>query len=222
MKRLILFLFFASSAYSQSHEILRPTVDSSSSITTLGCSGSNNTSSSMANSHDTAGLSTSSSIQATGSISVTHYEVRIFSSWAAPTSAYTSLSLNVNTAGVETNNTGTDGVMQVSYSTNGGSSWIGIRTGGGFGGNWSQITDSKTLSTAQDFTKLQVAICVQGSAGGDTNGTTDKVTAWDIWTDGTFTGGAVGSGSSQGVPAIQPIMVSEFVDIRRKYASHNS
>lgn len=217
MRLIAIFLICASAAFGQSHEVLRPAVDASSVTTAIGCSGSNQSSSAMANSHDASGLSTSSSISATGTITVTRYKVRIFSSWAAPTSAYTALSLKVNTSGTETNNTGTDGVMAVAYSLNSGSTWTNIRLGGGSGNNWTQTTDTVTLSAAQDFTKLQVAVCVQGSAGGDTNGTTDTIVAWDIWTDGTFTGGAVGNGSSQGVPAIQPILISEFADLRRKY-----
>src|SRR5882757_8217159 len=102
MKRLTLFLFCASAAYAQGHEILRPTMDVNSSSTAIGCSGSNGGSSAMPNGRDAAGLSTSSSNTAQGSITSTIYRVRIFNTWAAPTNAYTALSLKVNSSGVET------------------------------------------------------------------------------------------------------------------------
>ena len=214
--RLLIGLLFASCAFGQAHEILRPTVDSNSTNTAIGCSGTNQTSLSMPNSWDAAGLATNSSNSASGSQSVTNYKVRLFTTWAAPTQSYTALSLKVNSAGTETNNTGSSGTINVMYSLNAGSTWSVIRAGGGNGsGNWTQTTDSIVLSTSQDFTKLQVAVCVQGTAGGDTQGTRDQITVWDIWTDGTYAGAAAGSGSSQGVPAIQPILISEFVDRRR-------
>lgn len=215
MRRLALFLFFASPAFGQAHEILRPTADLNSTITALGCSGTSQSTTAMTNSYDSAGLATSSGQITRGTRTSTTYRVRIFKTWVAPTQSYTALSLKVNSSSVETFVSGSTGYTNVSYSLNSGSSWITVHEGI----NWSQTTDSITLSTAQDFTKVQVAICVQSNAGGDSLGDLETMTVWDIWTDGTYAGGASGSGSSQGIPAIQPILISfePTADLRRKY-----
>lgn len=211
MRRLLLFLFLASSAFAQSHEILRPTLDVSSTTTAIGCAGANNSSLSMSSSRDAAGLSTSSSNFAQGTTSKAIYKVRIFNFWAVPTQVYTSLSLKINSSGVETVVSGDGGIIQVEYSLNGGSSWTFLKSG-----TWPQVTDTINLSAGQDLTKLQVAVCVMSNAGIDSSGDQERITVWDIWTDGTYGSAPSGNGSSQGIPAIQPIFISEFVEDKEK------
>lgn len=217
MRRLALFLFLAPCAWPQSHEILRPTVDSGPGSSIIGnCSGVNLSSTTMPNSYDASGLSTFSNQTAQGSASQNRYKTRLFTNWAATTKTYTALTLNVNFSSIVG---GSGGLDELRYSTDG-TNYSHLTQGDQAG---TRSTFSLALSTAQDLTKLKVWLCAEGFVDDGIQGPgTDQMSVWDIWTDGTFTGGAVGNGSSQGVPAIQPIMVSEFVDIRRKYASHNS
>lgn len=217
MRRLFLFLLLAGSTFAQNHETLRPTMDISSTTTAIGCAGANASSLSMPSSRDAAGLSTSSSNFAQGTVSKAIYKVRIFNVWAVPTQVYTSLSLKINSSGVETVVSGDGGVIQIEYSLNGGSTWTFLKSG-----TWPQVTDTINLSAGQDLTKLQVAVCVMSNAGIDSAGDEERITAWDIWTDGTYGSGGGGStaGSSQGIQAIQPIFISA-VDKRRKHASYD-
>lgn len=223
MRLLLILAFCALPASAQMTELLRPTVTTSSSISgTFGCHGLNQNAASMPLAYDAAGLSTSSIQTASGTIPSTFFKVAIISGWPATANTYSALTLNINSAALETNNTGNPGAIAQSYSTNGGSTWTNLPPGSFLpdGISWVQQTRTVTLSPGQDLTALRVAVCVQGSAGGDTTGTTDKITVWDIWTNGQYVPGGTGAnggGPSNGNSAAQVIFIKAVEHKRRNY-----
>lgn len=179
-----------------STEILRPTSQIDGGVLGNGCFGSNSAAPSYPNAIDAAGLSTSSGGTITGTATLTKYYTRVFKVWATPTHGYSLLTLNINSGSNgwsfdSSPGTGT-GVAVVNYSIDSGVTWNVVRSDSGAG--WAQITDTITLSTSQDFTKLQVSICVEGDQGINPNFGTDDMTVWDIWTSGSFN-----AGKNQGV-----------------------
>lgn len=220
MSRILLFFILASPLFGQSQELLRPTVTTSSSVSgTFGCHGLNQTATAMPFAYDAAGLATSSVQTASGTIPSTFFKVAILSGWAPTANTYSSLTLNINSAALETNNTGSSGAIAQSYSTNNGSTWTNLNPGSLLpdGISWVQQTKTVTLSPGQDLTALRVAVCVQGSAGGDTTGTTDKITVWDVWTSGLYTPSAPASNATTtGNSASQVIIISAVDHKRRK------
>lgn len=200
------FIFFCTVTLAFGQEIRRPSADSSS--TSAGCPGVNKANSSMPLSYDSNGLSTSSTLAVSGGpcrlfqgdscrISGYNYSsARRFTNWQSPTTSYTSLVLNVNSAGSANGGGGNDTAC-VSYSINAGSTFTTIRCST----SWVQMTDTVTLSASQDLTKLIVLTCA-GSTGATnfTDPTNSSAVIWDIWTSGATSGGlnpGNGSGSGQ-------------------------
>jgi hypothetical protein len=187
IKRLPLLLFLlAISAFAQ--EIRRPSADSDNSAPD--CSGNALASASGASAYDASGLSTSVTYSATGTSGrpgTSRKTGRLFNTWAAPSGAYSALTLNVNSSCTDDAvNAGGDCV--ISYSTNGGATWTALIFDGS-GGGWGQVTTTVALSVGQDLTQLQVRACVDGGAG-DLNVPiipgSGSVTLFDIWTSGTL------------------------------------
>ena len=194
-------------AWGQSHEILRPTTSSgaaSDAQLNLNCSGNALTGSTMTNAFDAAGLSTSSNVSVTGSLTQTKIKGTTFKTWATPANTpYTALTINVNTA--SDTFSGAGGFADISYSLNAGSTWTSLKQDG-FSG-WTQVTSTATIAVGQDFTKIWVNLCIQGNQDPTTPGIVD-FTGWDIWTDGTYTPAVGGSGTGSGNSASQPIIIS--------------
>lgn len=192
--RKLLWLFLFSAAFAQ--EVKRPTTDADGGNNTkLGCLGVNQGSSAVPLGYDAAGQSTSSSLSATGSITKTNFKTRVFGGWQPQDNAYSALTLNINSLGTEVTS-GSTGKICADYSIDGGVTWLSLFCGaGGYG----QSTKSVALAADQVFSSVRVAVCVQGSAGGDTQGSTDTIKVFDIWTSGTFTPiDQSGAGSSSG------------------------
>lgn len=196
------------SALLSSQEIKRPTSDATSSQL-YGCTGSNQTSTSMPKAYDLSGLSTSSSLNATGTSTATIFKDRLFTTWQNTLNSYSSLSLNVNASGTETN-VDTLGEMCIKYSSDAGSTWNTMFCTSG-GNSFSQTTYTASLSTSQDLSKLRVAVCAQGtraSLGGGVP-TSDTITVYDIWTSGVVTGvQPAGPGSTSANPHRSTVIVN--------------
>jgi len=204
-RRVLLIVLIASVAFGQ--EIKRPTADADGGNNlTLGCHGQNTGSASMPLGYDAAGLATFSSTTVQGTQSRTYFSTRAFSSWQPPSNVYTSLSLNVNWSGTEVT-TGLIGQMCVNYSTDGGATYTSM--GCSNGGNQPQSTRTVSLSTSQNLATVKVAICVQGTQGGDSPGSKDTLNMYDIWTSGTVSGiPGAGNGSTAGQPHRDIVIVN--------------
>ena len=187
----------------QAQELLRPTAEMNI-MSGLGCVGFNQASGNMPLAYDAAGLTTSSSQSASGTTSVSHFKARAFITWAPTSNTYSALTLNVNTASA--GSTGSDGLAEIDYSINSGTSWTAIRSSGG---GWSQTTDVVTLSAAQDLTKLRVAICVEGDRDPTVPGS-DSIQVFDIWTLGTTAAPTPGIGSGAGLPGRSIIIIADL------------
>lgn len=194
MKRLV-WLLLVSCCFAQ--DVKRPNTDVDSGATIKCGIGTSSGSSTMTLAYDAAGQSTSSIIAIQGSISQSHYRSRAFYNWTAPSGSYSALTLNINAQNVETNSTGSVGGGELKYSLNNGSTWTTIVSGAG-GGGWPRLTRTINLSASQDLSQIRVSACVYSTAGGDTNGPTETMTIFDIWTSGTVSGQAPGNGSSAG------------------------
>jgi hypothetical protein len=188
VKQFALLLLLAGLAWGQ--EVKRPTmdVDGGGVATSLGClTGSVLASAAMPLGYDAAGLTTASGQETDGPSSGTsHISSRIFQTWESPGVAYTSLTLNVNSAsnGYLYFSTPQTGSACVGYSLNGGASWTNIRCDS-TGAGWTQRTDTITLSASQDLSMLRVGVCTRGSPGvpkASLDPGADDVTVWDIWT----------------------------------------
>ena len=175
-------------------ELLRPSADATSSATSYGCSGTNVAFTSFPNAHDAAGLSTSSS----GSVSgggcrkftngecvvpgANQFSARLFNTWPSSGNTWASLTLNINS--LSSGGFLSQDSACLAYSLNSGMTWTSIRCAQG---GWIQVTNTVSIPVAQDLTKLQVGICVQGTGfpiGGGSSGS-DSIQVWDIWTLGT-------------------------------------
>lgn len=203
MKRFLIVLLLV--AVSHAQELKRPTVDTGTgSTTSLGCSGSASAAATMPNAYDAAGLSTNSTITVVAPYKSQRARVRNFNTWQTPGGTYSALTLNVNAASsgwlIASLGTGGTGTACLAYTVNSGATWNSIRCDTD-GSGWAQQTFSFTLSSTQDFTKLQIGACVSGTAvdsSGDVGG--DQISVYDIWTLGTTAGASVGTGSSSGQP----------------------
>lgn len=192
MRLLALILCTASLAFGD--ELLRPTTDANSISSSYGCTGSNVSSTSFTNGHDSAGLATSSNENLIGGgcqkflngqcVVSGHnlFFARLFSAWPSSGTQWASLTLNVNWA--TGGGTLAQDISCIAYSTNAGSSWTSLACSGI---TRAQGTSTATLSPTQDLTKVRVGICVlaQGAETGDGVQGQDDITIWDIWTLGT-------------------------------------
>lgn len=211
MRTFIAILALVSLSFGQ--EIRRPTTDADA----FGLCGGSHVASGggniVPNAYDSAGISTYSQMNQSASIgcnpttctAISQYRERIIGTWQTPSSAYTSLTLNVvsSSLGWQITGTGQTGAACVYYRTSPSGSWTQIRCDSGPG--WPQTMDSITLSATQDLSKLQVGVCVQGNT---VDGTTappppapgsDFLTLYDIWTSGGTTPAAAGNGSGSGM-----------------------
>lgn len=153
-------------ASAQTVETRRPTAQAAD-TTFSWCSsgGTNIVFSGMPNFFDSAGLSTSSNIDVNPSQGTWWMQGR-FTNWQAPTAAYSSLSLKVNTScQVFASGPVGRGQCTVEYSTNGGSSWTTIYD---FSSTFSDLrpqgTDSVILPANQDLSQLVVRACISANA----------------------------------------------------------
>lgn len=193
--RWLLILALAGSCFGQ--ELLRPTTDLDGlNNLSLGCTGQNVASPTMPLGHDSAGISTKSTMTIQGTQNITKFNTRVFSAWQPTGNVYSALTINVNWSGTETT-TGSTGAMCVKYSIDGGANWSGLGCTGG--SNQTQTTSTATLTPTQNLSTLKVAICAKGAAGGDTIGSKETLNIFDVWTVGTISGGqAGGTGSAAG------------------------
>lgn len=209
--RYLLVLLLCSLCYGQ--DLKRPTADVSQATTGIGCTGSNTGSSAMTNAYDAAGLTTSSTISIAGSTSSSRYGTRIFSTWQRADGSYSALTLNINSSSGG-NSGDMPGEACVAYSLNNGSTWTSVRCDSSSG--WDRRTDTITLSASQDLSQLKVGVCAsgqRGSAGNPSKGIdpifpgSDSVTVWDIWTVGTTSAAAAGTGNTSGLAARRAVLV---------------
>lgn len=185
-------------------EILRPTVNADATKPAeSACFGTKQTSSAMANSHDAAGLATSSTQTVSALKGTLRYKARMFTTWATSGNTYSALTLSVNSAfSIDVPG---NGVADVLYSTNGGGTWTSLQSDTA----WSQQTNTVSLSASQDLSMLRVLVCATAEAEPDV-GVTAQLTAWDVWTSGTVSGGGGGgTGSGSGVKRRPPVIVSK-------------
>lgn len=194
-------------------EIRRPTAEADFAGTTFSCAiGTRQTSAAMPNFYDASGTSTSSSDSQLGGHNADKYRTRKFTTWAAASGSYSALTLKVNTADVIGGVNG--GEVDIYYSTNAGSTWtnVYIDTVGA-----AQQTYTAALNPAQDLSQLQVAYCLYGASDlgviGDFG--TAQITGYDIWTEGTLSGGSgggagAGNSTGKGRRGVTPPLVSRF------------
>lgn len=204
MRWLLLFAL-ASTCFAQ--ELLRPTVDiDGSNNLTLGCNGVNLGSVAMPLGHDAAGISTGDAIAVQGTQTQTRFVTRVFSTWPGTGNVYSALTVNVNWSATETTS-GSTGRYVVNYSLDGGATYN--RLAGGGGSNQAQVTNTVSISATQNLTLLKVAVCAQGTAGGDTLGSHDTIFVYDVWTVGTISSGqGGGTGSTAGQANRDTIVVN--------------
>lgn len=200
MKTLLAVIMLCMMASAQ--DLKRPTVEAEAGTTAIGCVGTNTSSTAMANAHDSAGLTTSSTQSTGGTTTQSLYRARKFTTWQSASGTYTALTLNVNakSGGYLAFGGDVSGNACLAYSINSGGSWTSIKCDTD-GSGWSQQTFNISLSATQDLSKLQVAVCTSGKAGnrfGLAPGG-DDVTIYDIWTLGTTSAAANGSGNGTGL-----------------------
>jgi hypothetical protein len=177
MRKLILFLLLSIVASAQT--IVRPTTEASN--TALLCAGSWATSAAMPYFYDASGTSTNStqSVTALPSNTTGTARGRSFSGFASTpyTGTYT---LNVNLA---FSNTGASGMGEyyLEYSIDGGATWTVLATSTI---NVSQQTFSKSFTSSQSTSQLQIGVCVDAEGDGS-NGGAVTLTGYDIWLSGT-------------------------------------
>lgn len=206
MKRLLILCILVSLAGAQT--IVRPKEDTDSG--NAGCTGTRSTSSSMVYGHDAGGLTTSSTLEISGSTTTSYYRARKFFQFQREhaISGFTALVLKISSASTGAGKLGPGGgASRISYSLDGGSTFSSLRSDSGSG--WTQTTDNVTMSLSQDLTKVQVVVCVQGNKGlGYTqHGAqgeeippgSDDLTVYDIWINGTTTPQPAGTGSAAGM-----------------------
>ena len=148
-------------------------------------------------SRDSAGLTTSSQIFATGTNTANIFRTRIFTGWSNPGQTYLDLNINVNASAAGSGDAAEQSCIK--YSINGGVSYTTLLCDSGTG--YAQQTSTIALSATQDLTKLRVAVCVSGQRGNiqqDIAPGTSQVSIFDIWTSGSTTPNTGGNGSSTG------------------------
>ena len=159
-------------------EIRRPTADSQPALPN--CPDALNStfpSPAMANAYDVSGTATSSSLTASSAgFGDTDGSFRQFTNWAAPSAAYSSLTLSINFSCADTS---FSGKCQLQYTTNGTTPFTTIFSSA-FGQQVAQQTQTVTLPSNQDFTKLIVGVCAEDT-GISAN---ETLTIFDIWTSG--------------------------------------
>ena len=199
MRKLAILLIIGSL---QAQELKRPTVDATG--TGAGCSGVALTGGSIPLAHDSAGASTFSTMFAgsgyvlphnLGEGSRTQSFSKRLTTWTTTGNSYLSLTLNILSSSPGADGTG--GNACLAYSVNSGTNWTSIRCSSTA---WTMVTDSVTLTSTLDLTKLQVAACVQANGNDPVNPSSNSMKIYDVWTLGTNTPQGGGNGSTAGQP----------------------
>lgn len=159
----------------------RPSSDTGSSSTSLGCGGTSQSNSSMAavysgkSGNGPLGPSVDMSVISPGSGGAYNFTARVFGGF--PTGAKSSVFLNVSLACSNDSST-SYGLCAVSYSTDSGSTWNLLSSTRNAG----QSTYVVNIGAMADLSTLQVSVCAQAKyyfAG--SMASTETATAYDIW-----------------------------------------
>jgi hypothetical protein len=180
MKRLLQLtavLLLSLSLAAQTHEILRPTADSDSSSLcgpNVAVGAVNLASVAMPNAYDASGTSTNSTVGVNASTTNQQYKGRHFTGFPNPSGAYSSVTINVNAACLQS-----IGDCFIGVSLDGGTT-VATTLLSTTHTSAAQQTFTASLSTSQSFSQIQVSVC----ALADPTSGTASTQVFDIWTDG--------------------------------------
>jgi hypothetical protein len=180
MKKLIATLILAAASMAWASTYARPSADANS-ASALGCSGTDQTSTSMSAVYSgksgagPTGASSGLAVTSPGSGVAYNYTTRIFSGF--PSGAQSSVTLDISEA-CANDTSSTDGHCAVEYSTDSGSTWTSLYSGG----NSSQTTYTVSIGSMTNLSTLQVSVCSQAKYDIVVPSiTTETITAYDIW-----------------------------------------